>query len=1081
MSAGAHPYARRLAQILAQLLALTILALAFSPRVAFAQAYATDDVVWGSPHDDDLGEQLTSPGKQVELSIDLPRSAGPWAVRETTFVCDLEICEDQNTLRQFLAVAGIREGTLTDRAQLVRALNRIGRIELFESVHAHVIARGDNAVDVGFEAKGATLVRRIRIRSGPFPQETIKRRISLRSGSFWSENEIPRNRDAIIEYFERQGLYGTEVEIEAVPVARHAVDVEIHIQRGQRLTINRIHVRGNTFLTWEEISQTVLDEFNFLSSFTQSDVQEAVDAVLRRYRTAGYIQARFDRADIRVNEEQRSVDLFLEIREGQRWDIGFTGNRVFSDDALRNTLTFYETGFVDEVEIANAVREIRALYETRGHFFTQVDVSQRSLDGDARVINFRIDEGAPAEIRSINFVGATVFSREELLDRMVTSEYDLITPSGYLQRARLNDEIQQILRMYRDAGYVNTRIPRVTMVGQDGGRDLYLNIVIEEGPRTTIKGIGISGGEEVGAEQAGARHDEALRRIAARDGDAWSTARLGEDMETIKNLWAADGFGLAEVSVACVIDGRPIASCEPEPLPPECSVSLANDIDEICTRTQSGTTIIEECLTARTEPACTRAQPLTGAEVGIDFIVNPGVPTRLERVFVVGNFATRDETILQELPIERRCVEGRRRLRSGWEPAQPCPYDPAQQLAMQANLRALGVFDSVRIDAIGPDEDLDGVTLIVKIEEGQTRHFDYRVGIDVSFENAERTLLSLPNEVVYRDLNFLGRGQELRLEGRFEPPMLSPGDVRDGTFDGDAKVVFYDPRAYIFGRFRRPWEARAELSAAWSQLTPPPTPQTRTIAFDVRIRNRIRRYTGVFYELGLSVRQTAARDTTEGLIDAPFERVSILAITPKITIELRDNPLNPKRGYFGEVSVEIAEDFFGLLGTESFTRMYTRHSGYIPLGAVTLALNLRFGAAFGSLYNGFRSDRRLSLPLGERFMLGGVTSIRGFQRDSIETMGSTEPGGDIMFNTSVELRYPLIRSLDINGAVFIDAGQLAADFSDLRLDETRLTAGVGVRWIIAGLLPMLIDYGAIINRRPGEGFGRVHFNIGYTF
>jgi outer membrane protein assembly factor BamA len=44
-----------------------------------------------------------------------------------------------------------------------------------------------------------------------------------------------------------------------------------------------------------------------------------------------------------------------------------------------------------------------------------------------------------------------------------------------------------------------------------------------------------------------------------------------------------------------------------------------------------------------------------------------------------------------------------------------------------------------------------------------------------------------------------------------------------------------------------------------------------------------------------------------------------------------------------------------------------------------------------------------------------------------------------------------------------------------------LSTGVGVRWLIAGILPLLLDYGTVLNRRPGEGFGRLHFNIGYTF
>lgn len=1073
------------------LLVCLLLSVFGAPTPAWAQVDASGEppTEWGSERpqpraivEEEGLEQVSVPGKRVDLSITLPSSAGPWTIGSVELACDLSDCSNATYVSQLLAITGIREGAIEDRAAFIRALNRLARVELFQKLHAELDTAGDGTVDVRFEAEAATLVRRIRIRSGPFPQESIKRRISLRSGGFWNEEEIPRHQEAIQEYFERQGLYGTEVDITAEPAGSHAVDVNIRIHRGQRLTINRIHVRGNKVLTYDEISQLVLDEFNFLSSFTQRDVQLAVEAVLRHYRELGYIQARFERSDIRVDEVQRSVDLYLELREGPRWDISFIGNRVFSDDALRDALTFYETGFVDDVEIANAVREIRALYETRGYFFARVNVTQRRGDDGGRVILFRVDEGAAAEIRQIDFVGNTVFSRAELLEKMRTSEYDLITPSGYLQRARLNDELKQIVLRYAEAGYLGASIPRIVMVGQNGGRDLYLTVFIEEGALTEVASISIYGGEETGPEKAGSRHETAFDAIHLEHGAPWSAQAMSADQERIRTIWTEDGYGLAEVTVHCNIDGRRLASCAPVIKPQECITSLANDVDAICRRTLTGDTIVEECQLVPNTPMCTTPQPLAGARVSVEFEVEPGVSTELARVFTVGNFSTGAPVILQELPLTRACVNGRRRrTHSGWEPSGPCRYDPGQQLTMQANLRSLGVFDSVRIDAIGPDEDLDDVTLIVKVEEGQTRYIDYRIGVDLGFANADRTLLSLPNEIIYRDLNFLGRAQELRLEGRFEPSMTQPGEIVDGMFDADLRAVYFDPRAYIFGRWKRPWEARAEIAATWNQLAPAPAPQTRTLGLDLRIRNRIRRYTGVFYELGLSIRQTGARDTAEGLLDAPFQRVRILSLSPRITVELRDNPLNPTRGYFGEVGLEIAEDFFGLLGTEAFTRVYTRQTGYIPMGDLVLALNIRFGAGFGSIYNGFRSDRRLSLPLGERFLLGGVNSVRGFSRDAIATAGSAETGGDIMLTANAELRYPLIRSLDVYGTMFFDAGQLAADFRDLRIEETRMSAGVGVRWLIAGILPVLIDYGAIINRRPGEGFGRLHFSIGYTF
>lgn len=1044
-----------------------------------------------TPLDEEGGERLDFSGRKVDLSLELPQRDGPWEVEEADFACDLRDCESEEFREQMLKIAGVLPGDSVDRKGLIRALNRLARVERYQAIHGVVTATSGGRVRLHIQAEAATLIERIRIRSGPFPQETIKRRLSLRSGGFWDPEVIDRQETAILDYFERQGLYNADVEIKAEPSGEHAVDLNIHIGRGKRLTINRIYVRGNRVFDYDEISNIVLDEFNFLSSFTQNDVQHAVDAVLVAYRNEGYIQARFARSDIRIDAEQHAVDLYLEIQEGPQWEIVFAGNRSFSDEKLKAALTFYQTGFIDDVEIQNAAREIRALYETRGYFFTQVDINQQRDQDGARSLFFEIDEGPVSEIRAIEFVGNTVFSTRELRRDMRTSEYDLITPSGYLQRARLNDELRRLIRRYHQAGYLGAEVSRVVMVGQDGGRDLYIKIFLHEGPQTTIEHLDIRAADDfeetsdaLTADMIRERSEVGRKKLRMHTHGPWSYDLQREDLERIRTHWTDEGYGRAEIEVLCHADGVQLEECQPQAPTASCERSLAKDVDDVCKRSIAGDTIVEECQLASADPTCDTNRPLIGASMDIEFLVRPGKPTRLGRVFTVGNFATKDHVLLQELPLQRECVHTRRRgkLRSGWEPDRHCPFNPDQLLHMQANLRSLGVFDSVRIDAIGPDEDLDEASVIVKIEEGQTHYLDYRVGLDLGFTDTGNTLLSLPNEIVYRDLNFLGRAQELRLEGRFEPSVTQPGSAIDGLFDADLRAIYFDPRSYLFGRWKRPWEARFELAAVWSQLAPAPVPQTRVLSAEFRIRNRIRRYKGVFYELGLSVRQTAARDTTQGMIDSPFERVRILSITPNITIELRDNPLNPRRGYFGEVSLELAEDFFGLLGTESFTRLTTRHSGYIPLGRnVTLALNARFGVGFGSIYNGFRSKQRYALPLGERFLLGGVNTVRGFSRDSIRVTNTDEVGGDIMFTLNTELRYPIIPSINLYGTVFMDAGQLAADFKDLQLSETRMSAGVGVRWLIADLLPVLLDYGAVLNRRPGEGFGLLHFSIGYTF
>jgi outer membrane protein insertion porin family len=144
-------------------------------------------------------------------------------------------------------------------------------------------------------------------------------------------------------------------------------------------------------------------------------------------------------------------------------------------------------------------------------------------------------------------------------------------------------------------------------------------------------------------------------------------------------------------------------------------------------------------------------------------------------------------------------------------------------------------------------------------------------------------------------------------------------------------------------------------------------------------------------------------------------------------------------------------------------------------------MQVRGGYATGGLLSGFDAGRSLALPLSERFLMGGSGSVRGFGEGAIQTVEGDASGGDVFVQANTELRYSLVPSLGVEGAAFFDAGELARDAGALSAGELRTSAGLGLRWVIANMIPVAIDYGTNMNRRIGEPFGRVHLNVGYTF
>ena len=161
-----------------------------------------------------------------------------------------------------------------------------------------------------------------------------------------------------------------------------------------------------------------------------------------------------------------------------------------------------------------------------------------------------------------------------------------------------------------------------------------------------------------------------------------------------------------------------------------------------------------------------------------------------------------------------------------------------------------------------------------------------------------------------------------------------------------------------------------------------------------------------------------------------------------------------------------------------------------------LGQSLRYGhviAPFG---------RDVPVPDDERYVLGGVASVRGFAETSIiANYGSWRDqlrGGQFVLNYNAEVRYPLLRGVGVWAATFADVGVLADCFSDANttqavgcyedafpasdpISKVRASAGLGVRYLIADQIPLLLDYALLLDRRPGEGFGNLHFNVGYSF
>jgi outer membrane protein assembly factor BamA len=203
-----------------------------------------------------------------------------------------------------------------------------------------------------------------------------------------------------------------------------------------------------------------------------------------------------------------------------------------------------------------------------------------------------------------------------------------------------------------------------------------------------------------------------------------------------------------------------------------------------------------------------------------------------------------------------------------------------------------------------------------------------------------------------------------------------------------------------------------------------------------------------------------------------------------LVIDLRDHPIEPTLGAYGELHVSEGTKFAG--GQSEYVEVMPDVRGYVPLvlGAV-LAGHVRYGAFFGD-----------QVPATERFFSGGTNSQRGFgERKLAPFVSGTIMGKDVvvpyggttLFETNLEARVPItkIKDMPLGGAVFLDGGDVTNTRSELDLGNLHWAIGVGVRLTtIVG--PVRFDVGYRLNRtgmgEPEAGSHvAYHLTIGEAF
>ncbi|MDY6823104.1 MAG: outer membrane protein assembly factor BamA [Thermodesulfobacteriota bacterium] len=420
--------------------------------------------------------------------------------------------------------------------------------------------------------------------------------------------------------------------------------------------------------------------------------------------------------------------------------------------------------------------------------------------------------------------------------------------------------------------------------------------------------------------------------------------------------------------------------------------------------------------------------------VDITYQIKKGNLVYFDRIIIAGNTKTRDKVIRRQLDVYEQELYSGKRLKKGI-----------------SRLYRLNYFETVKVDTI-EGASRENVDLKIEVEEKATGMFSFGGGYSSVQDFFFTTSVS--------QQNLFGRGQTLKLKAEI------------GGSSTQYQLSFTEP-----------WLFDIPLSAGfdlydWESDYDTYDRHTRGggLRFGYPVFENTRLYLSNTYETNelknVSIFAPWSIQTAED------ENVTS-SVSTSLVYDSRNQTINPTEGARHSVTIENAGGIFG--GDVAFTK-YTAETGwYIPLIWDFVGFLHSRGGYVHENSDGF-------LPDYERFYLGGMNSLRGFDWRDIAIQEEDEDGmlidkgGDKFVQFNAELHFPLFgEKSGLVGLLFYDTGNVYDDDEEIRFSRLRESAGFGVRWY-SPMGPIRLERGYILDPREEEDSGgQWEFTMGTAF
>ncbi len=773
--------------------------------------------------------------------------------------------------------------------------------------------------------------------------------------------------------------------------------------------------------------------------------------LLATYAREGFYAAH---VDIRTQDDPATNgrNVTVSLRAGTRARIGSVTFRGLPDVEAKRLRALLKLDPGDEFRdrrMRERVQNVEDRVREEGYFEARIGPPRSTWNAASNRVDIEIDVERGPSYR-VEFRGVESLAEKTLRARLSFKD------SGIVDDTEVSTNAREIQAAYRESGH------HFAEVSGSLDRDAEPRTIlfeVSEGPRVTVAAIAIEGNQAIPAKRLLERMTTRLPGIL-RPG-IFRQDVLDQDVLALTSYYRSQGFqdatvgppevrfsddrhtadiripvregprlvaGRIAVEGARVRSSAEVLAAVPFRAGDPWVASLGTDAQRAVGRLYAQRGHLQAQVALET----TR----TDDRVDVVLRIDEGTPTRVGRIVVTGLIVTDEIVVQRELAVK---------------PGDP--FDPELLVETERALSRLGLFERIQVGPLRPPRAPFADVEIV-LREGRPWRVEFGGGYGT--DRGWRGVLEIGHD------NLFGTGRSASIREK----VTEDGDRTDLSFR--TPWLFGIPLQGDATLFREQWQELGYKRQGAGIATGVLREFFREPLSDI-YRLRV----GLRYQLEWVRRYDIDPSLLAENSATIVEGSQVVArITPALTLDYRDNVIDPLRGSLHTLSVDVAGPYLG--SQVSFVRSRIETAWYLDwLSPVVIAVGGRLGLAtpYGN---------SAALPIEDRFYAGGASTVRGYAQDKIGPLDSAgnPTGGNGLAIANLEARFPVWRWL--SAVAFVDSGAVAPEVGDLKGSAFKTGVGGGIR-IKTPVGPIRLDVGYALNAIRGEDRWQLYFGIGQAF